>query len=204
MVGPPPRCILDVGCGTGELGASLRARGHQVAGLDLTPPDFELDDFIQADLNDGLPATLTGKYEVVLLADVLEHVAEPKSLLDQAAALLSPGGRLLVSLPNAVHWSVRAQVALGSFEYTNKGIMDRGHLRFFTRASAERLFLRSGLEIVTHRTTPVPWENVVPRVMGRSAELIERADYLFTRALPNLFSYQHLFELRARSSGSGR
>jgi hypothetical protein len=100
---------------------------------------------------------------------------------------------------------VRLQVATGKFDYTNKGILDRGHLRFFTQASAERLFVEAGLRVISHRTTPVPWENVIPRVFGSVARTaVERADYFFARLRPNVFAYQHLFEVgrRAQSDAS--
>jgi SAM-dependent methyltransferase len=166
-----------------------------VVGIDSYDPKFELDEFVKSDLAHGLP--LAGRrFDVVLLADVLEHMLDPRRLLLQAKERLAPGGRLLVSLPNVAHWSVRAQVAMGKFDYTNKGILDRGHVRFFTRASAERLFADAGLRVVSRRTTPVPWENVIPPALGRSVtENVEKADYLFTRVAPNLFAYQHVFEL---------
>ena len=117
------------------------------------------------------------------------------------ALLADKGGRILVSLPNAVHWSVRAQVLLGQFEYTNKGLLDRGHLRFFTRRSAERLFHDAGLEVVEHRTTPIPWENVVPPSIGLVRDAVEKSDYLFSQVNPNTFAYQNLFELRRSMRG---
>ena len=123
-------------------------------------------------------------------------MAEPLTLLRQAVARLAEGGSILVSLPNAVHWSMRLQVGWGKFDYTNKGILDRGHLRFFTKASAERLFAEAGLAVATHRSTPVPWENIVPKVLGEVVHgTVEKADYFFTRLRPNVFAYQHLFEL---------
>jgi 2-polyprenyl-3-methyl-5-hydroxy-6-metoxy-1,4-benzoquinol methylase len=195
MVGPPPRTVLDIGCGQGELGHSLKKRGHRVVGIDYDEPKFELDEFVRADLSQGLP--LDGRrFDVVLLADVLEHMLDPKRLLLQAKEKLAAGGKVLVSLPNVTHWSVRAQIAMGKFDYTNKGILERGHVRFFTRASAERLFADAGLRTISRRTTPVPWENVIPPALGRYVtDKVEKADYLFTRLGPNLFAYQHLFEL---------
>ena len=134
---------------------------------------------------------------MILLADVLEHMSEPSALLERAKAHLAPGGSLLVSLPNAVHWSMRMQMALGKFEYANKGIMDRGHLRFFTKKTAQRLFKDAGLELVSERSTPVPWENVIPDTFGTfPREKVEKTDYLLTRFMPNLFAYQNIFELR--------
>ncbi len=197
MVGPPPRRILDVGCGQGELGHVLKQRGHYVIGVDWSPPRFALDAFVQADVAQGLPSSIEGKFDTVLLADVLEHMSEPLQLLQDVKERLEPNGSLLVSLPNVVHWSMRAQLAVGRFDYTNKGLLDRGHLRFFTHASALRLFAEAGLEVVSRRTTPVPWENVLPRALGSSIrDKAERADYFLTRVRPNLFAYQNLFELR--------
>jgi 2-polyprenyl-3-methyl-5-hydroxy-6-metoxy-1,4-benzoquinol methylase len=190
--------VLDVGCGQGELGHLLKERGHHVTGIDRVPPLFALDEFFQADLSQGLPVDPARRFDVILLADVLEHMSEPLELLKEAKALLAPSGSLLVSLPNAVHWSVRLQVYAGKFEYTNKGILDRGHVRFFTRASAKRLFREAGLEIVTERATPVPWENVIPKALGSFVrDKVEKTDYFLARVKPNLFAYQNVFELRA-------
>ena len=138
------------------------------------------------------------RFDTILFADVLEHLPDPQVMLSQAASLLSDNGKILVSLPNAVHWTVRAQVASGRFDYANRGILDRGHLRFFTRRSAERLFDQAGLQVREHRTTPVPWENVLPRVFGKFlSEKVEREDFMLSRMRPNVFAYQHVFELRA-------
>jgi glycosyltransferase involved in cell wall biosynthesis len=197
MVGPTRQRVLDIGCGKGELGNAVKHRGHHVVGLDQYPPEGELDAFYEANLFDGLPEeVLHERFDTILFADVLEHLPDPDAMLIQAAGLLNNGGKILVSLPNAVHWSMRAQVAAGRFDYTNKGIMDRGHLRFFTRQSAERMFEHAGLRVLEHRTSPVPWENVLPRVFGKFlSEKVEHADFMLSRLRPNVFAYQHLFEL---------
>ncbi|MES1173869.1 MAG: bifunctional glycosyltransferase/class I SAM-dependent methyltransferase [Myxococcales bacterium] len=202
LVGPPPARVLDVGCGQGELGYLLKQKGHHVTGVDWAPPKFQLDSFTQADIGAGLPKSISDTFDVVILADVLEHMPEPLKLLDDVRQRLNPGGSVLVSLPNAVHWSVRAQVASGRFDYANKGILDRGHLRFFTRASAARLFKDAGFEVRTQRTTPVPWENILPRALGSFVrDKVEKGDYFLTRLRPNLFAYQNLFELRLPNAG---
>lgn len=196
MVGPPSRRVLDLGCGEGHLSAALARLGHRVVSVDLEPPKVTVPHFIKANLNGGLPLGEDELFDVILLADVLEHVPEPRSVLREAVAHLASGGQILVSLPNAVHWSVRGQVLLGKFEYTNRGILDRGHLRFFTRRSAERLFKEEGLKVRHHQTVPVPWENVIPKPLSKLAAAVERFDYLLTQATPNLFAYQHIFELQ--------
>jgi glycosyltransferase involved in cell wall biosynthesis len=203
LVGPSARRVLDVGCGQGELGHALMKRGHSVTGIDARPPRFTLDEFIEADVNHGLSSLGPGrKFDVILLADVLEHLIDPLEMLREAEARLSDGGTVLVSLPNAVHWSVRLQVASGKFDYTNKGLLDRGHIRFFTRASAERLFAEAGLRVISHRTTPVPWENIIPKVFGGlTRTAVEKTDYFFARLRPNVFAYQNIFEI-GRASDS--
>jgi glycosyltransferase involved in cell wall biosynthesis len=197
LIGPPPRKILDLGCGPGELAHVLIERGHDVVGVDLQPPQYRLSGFVQANINDGIPPSITEKFDTILLADVLEHLTDPLGLLVEAREHLTPGGVILASLPNAVHWSVRAQIAMGRFDYASKGILDRTHLRFYTDASARRLFADAGLEVATFRTTAIPWNEVLPRVLGRPViGSVERVEHLLTLMRPNLFAYQNLFELR--------
>jgi glycosyltransferase involved in cell wall biosynthesis/trans-aconitate methyltransferase len=196
MVGRDSKRVLDIGCGSGELGAELEAQGHTVTGVDYVPPQRALSRFIEADLNKGLPEGLDGEYDVAILADVLEHVVDSASLLRQAKERLAENGRLLVSLPNAVHWSMRATVASGRFDYTNKGILDSTHLRFFTQASARRLFEEAGLRVRGRYSVPVPWENVIPGVLGKQlAPALEKVDHAVGKSWSNLFAYQHIFEL---------
>jgi glycosyltransferase involved in cell wall biosynthesis len=201
LIGPSARQVLDIGYGHGDLGEALRQRGHTVTRVDFRPSRPAPDEPIEADVRRGLPPLPPGRlFDVILLADVLEHMVDPLKLLEEAEARLAEGGTMLVSLPNAVHWSVRLQFATGRFDYTNKGILDRDHLRFFTKASAERLFAEAGLSVRSHRTTPVPWENVIPSMFGElTRTAIEKADYFFTRLRPNAFAYQHLFEVERQA-----
>lgn len=195
LVPSSARRVLDLGCGEGAISRVLLERGHDVVSLDSHAPQERLPHFIQADLTEDLPLAPRERFDVVVLADVLEHLVTPSKLLRQAMSHLSPGGRLLVSLPNVVHWSVRALVLAGKFEYTNRGILDQSHLRFFTKQSAEQLFREVGLRVTSHRTTPVPWELVLPQGLPGVAKAVERADVALTRVQPDLFAYQHLFEL---------
>jgi len=196
MVGPPPRKILDLGCGTGELAHVLKERGYYVVGLDREPPQYKLDQFVYGNIEDGIPLPVEEKFDTILLADVLEHLEDPLRILVAAKERLTPSGVALVSLPNAVHWSVRAQVLSGRFDYTTKGILDRGHLRFFTLESARRLFGDAGFQVASYRTTPIPWENILPRLLTRPViGTIEKSDYLLTQLRPNFFAYQNIFEL---------
>lgn len=194
--------VLDVGCADGSFAALLRAQGHHVTGTDLVADaqvHSRLDEFVQADLNAGLPADLTGPFEVVVAGDVLEHVIDPASLLRGLGERLSADGEVFVSVPNFGHWYPRGRAASGTFDYDSRGPLDEGHVRFFTRRSFERLIASSGMRIVERRVVGSPFD-VLDRGRGsvhvaRSLRLLGRVDRLAVRAWPTLFGYQFLYRL---------
>lgn len=203
LLGPYPKRVLDVGSGYGELSIEMQARGHTVTAMDMFEPRVPLRDFIRADFSREIPIAPERRFDVIVLADVLEHLPEPAKVLNRLLAHLEPDGALLISLPNAVHWSLRAHVALGRFEYTNRGILDRGHLRFFTENTARRLLRDAGLVVTRHVTTPVPWENVSRRSRGsRALRALEIVDLALGKMRPNLFAYQHVFRVQRAGHGS--
>ncbi|HLD78316.1 MAG TPA: methyltransferase domain-containing protein, partial [archaeon] len=91
---------------------------------------------------------LKGSYEAVLLADVLEHLREPERLLLRLKPRLTENGFLLVSIPNVANWKVRLQLVRGRWRYTDTGILDRTHLRFYTHRTARTLLEDAGYRIV--------------------------------------------------------
>ncbi len=196
--------VLDVGCSDGQFGAHVRALGHAVVGVDMVAhPGVEerLNGFAPADLNAGLPASIGAGFDIAVAADVLEHVTDPAALLHDIMGRLAPGGRIFVSVPNFAHWYPRTRVALGMFDYDQRGPLDRGHVRFFTRRSFERLVGSVGLGIVRRETTGTPFDIVTP---PGAAAPIERAvgvagvvDRQAVRAWPTMFGYQFLYELTA-------
>ncbi len=199
----PSARVLDVGCADGLVAAGLRAGGHHVTGIDLIArPGVKdrVDVFVEADLDEGLPPTITDEvFDVVLAADVLEHVRDPESLLGELQDVLAPGGRLLVSVPNFGHWYPRLRVATGRFDYDRRGILDRGHLRFFTRRSFARILHRAGWHVVREAVTGLPFD-VADRggETGLGARLrrsVGKVDALGVRLRPTLFGYQLLYEL---------
>ena len=119
------------------------------------------------------------RYDAVLFLDVLEHLRDPESVLRAARGWLRPGGVVLCSLPNVAHWRVRLALARGRFDYADNGLMDRTHLRWFTRASARDLVAGAGYA-VTWEDAAVPQH---PRV--RVPQRVLR---------PELFGYQLYFE----------
>jgi 2-polyprenyl-3-methyl-5-hydroxy-6-metoxy-1,4-benzoquinol methylase len=217
----PPSRILDLGCSDGALGARLVAQGHTVVGVDvaeLKGVRERLSDFYEADLDAGIPDEVGGDYDIVLAADVIEHVRSPETLLGQIAGRLRSGGSLVASVPNFGHWYPRARVALGRFDYDARGILDRTHLRFFTRRSFGRLLAETGWRVRRSESIGLPLgvadrgarSPAPPGAGGGLRRLAGRIDESAVALRPQLFAYQFLYELEpdgepdATGASSGR
>jgi glycosyltransferase involved in cell wall biosynthesis len=199
--GTPSR-VLDLGCGTGAVARRLRDQGHHVTGVDLeeSPGVRErLDLFVKADLDEGLPPDVGRDYDVVLAADVFEHLRRPERLLGELRSCLAPTGSIVASIPNFAHWYPRLRVAAGRFDYDQRGILDRTHLRFFTRRSFQHLAERASYDVRKVDATGLPFE-----VAERGAAVAERGegrrglsalDRIAVDLWPSLFAYQFVFEL---------
>jgi 2-polyprenyl-3-methyl-5-hydroxy-6-metoxy-1,4-benzoquinol methylase len=152
-----PHHILDVGCGEGVNGEYLKAQGfaQRVVGIEYVAAAADiaakrLDKVICADLNALNLAhhEELNDFDYILCLDVLEHLIDPWERLQALARLLTPGGKLIVSLPNVRNWRVLYELgAHGQWEYRDAGIMDRTHLRFFTRESSIALLEQAGLHV---------------------------------------------------------
>jgi methionine biosynthesis protein MetW len=194
--------VLDLGCSDGQLSACLTDQGHVVVGVDAEEHKHVRErvlEFYQADLDQGIPAEVGDDYDVVLMADVLEHVRDPQQLLIEARSRLRPGGTLMVSVPNFGHWYPRARVVLGRFDYDVRGILDQGHIRFFTTRSFEALLERAGWTIRHSEAVGLPLEvldrGAQPTRPGWARRAVARVDRAGVVARPGLFGYQLLYEL---------
>jgi 2-polyprenyl-3-methyl-5-hydroxy-6-metoxy-1,4-benzoquinol methylase len=200
--------VLDVGCGRGELAEQIIAKGCRVTGIDILPPDQvspSLDSYLQIDLiRDGTRAILdrlaTKKFDKILLLDVIEHLPDPARIVRECSRLLEPGGQLIISVPNVANISVRLMLLLGRFDYTERGILDRTHLRFFTRRTIRELIEAAGCTVFRHQMTVIPLEVL----LGISFEnplmrLMHGTLILLTRMMPGLFGYQSFIAARSRT-----
>ena len=129
---------------------------------------------------------------------MIEHTAEPVRLMRQLAETLAPRGVLLASVPNFAHWYPRVRVALGRFDYDRRGILDSGHVRFFTRRSFERAASDAGYEITRRDVIGLPFE-VMERGGGspkRTEHVLSTIDRIGVSLWPTMFGYQFLYQLR--------
>lgn len=192
--------ILDVGAGSGQLGRILADTGLVIDGVE---PDAEAADAARPFYRSIMPARIedaelpTATYEVVICADVLEHTTDPLAVLRHVVAASTTEAVFIISLPNVAHIAARLLLLAGTFPRHDRGIFDRTHLHFYTRATAVELVRDAGLVIGGISTTPVPLEEVWPPFLGTATrEVAMRAQAYAARLSANLFAYQWLIVAR--------
>jgi glycosyltransferase involved in cell wall biosynthesis len=188
---PDGSVVLDLGSSDGHLAGALRAKGCTVIGVDLHEPVSAdpFDEFIQWNLDHGLPP-VERPIDVVVMADVIEHLRSPEDFAAQLAEFCRTNDvqRLLVSTGNVAFVVQRAMLLLGQFNYGPRGILDMTHTRLFTVRTIRRLFRQAGF---TPRETfgiPAPF----PLAIGdrSAARFLLRLNQAAIRVSTSLFSYQ--------------
>src|SRR5579872_1097133 len=190
--------VLDVGCGEGFLASELVKTGNKVTGVDILPEAAErsaLEAYYSADLEEGLAGVIEKvnrrRFSCVLLLDVLEHLRYPERILGQCHQLLRKDGRIIVSVPNIANITICMMLLSGRFDYTERGILDRTHLRFFTRRTARKLLQDAGYRVTQERMTVIPIELALGlSTTGLTFKFLNRVLGLATRVFPGLLGYQ--------------
>jgi glycosyltransferase involved in cell wall biosynthesis len=190
--------VLEVGCGDGAFGSELVRAGNHVVGVDRhpgVPLGAGYSNVIKADPENGLgDRVLNGaQFDRILLLDVLEHLRDPATLLGQCKVALEPRGKVIVSVPNGVNFTVRLMVLFGRFDYSDRGILDWSHLRLFTKRTIRALLERHGYRITAVHYTVIPIERVLPlRSDNRLLRFGSRLMRALTAIAPGLFAYEIL------------
>ncbi|MDQ3282442.1 MAG: class I SAM-dependent methyltransferase [Acidobacteriota bacterium] len=185
--------VLDVGCGFATTSEHIQKLGNEVTGLESSEVAVDVaskrlahviqGDMLAADLGDR-------QFEAIIFADVLEHVPWPVSALQRYLKYLAPNGSVIVSLPNVGLWSVRLKHLTGTWDYEETGVLDRTHLRFFTRKSAKWLLAQNGLQPVKTTYNPGIVRPFVPLAKSLLAKPSNGAGAQAPDALLNSKPYQ--------------
>lgn len=185
------RVALDVGCSVGVTGAWLKEhRGvAEVVGMEIIESaakeaESVLDRVVVGDVEDVELDVGDEYFDLILYADVLEHLRNPWEFMKRQSSLLKSDGYVAVSLPNIANWHVIKGLLFNKWEYADSGIMDRGHLRFFTLPGMLEMFDYAGYDVAIQR-----------RNRGKISELIGRMTF---EALGHFVTFQYLFLLRKK------
>jgi 2-polyprenyl-3-methyl-5-hydroxy-6-metoxy-1,4-benzoquinol methylase len=197
----PLGTLYDLGCG---VGSNLAVLGRYGDALGLDGSALAVDaahalgrtNVRYADLARGLEAISdipAASGAVVLMADVLEHLQNPTTILKECHKLLNPEGEIVISIPNVAHFSNRLGLLFGMWNYGEKGILDKTHLRFYTKSSFQKEIQDCGFFIKQSMSTPIPLEALFPRMNQHLFKFLDFVFYYPTLIHPKLFGYQLLF-----------
>jgi 2-polyprenyl-3-methyl-5-hydroxy-6-metoxy-1,4-benzoquinol methylase len=152
------RSVLDVGCGPGGFGPTVRSilgADVRLVGVEAVPGQAARarDHHGYDEVVDGyFPEALGGRserFDLICFNDVLEHIVDPWSLVRLTRDWVEPGGHVLAAIPSIQFAPIVWQLARGRWDYRDAGTLDRTHLRFFTRATMVEMFEQSGYRVVS-------------------------------------------------------
>jgi 2-polyprenyl-3-methyl-5-hydroxy-6-metoxy-1,4-benzoquinol methylase len=197
---PPPLRILDVGTATGYLGAILKEKRHSVVGIESHEPFAaqarpHYEQFHEADI-ETFSFPYREEFDCIIFADVLEHLRNPEQVLKRALPCLKQDGYIIISVPNIANIVTRLEILLGRFEYTERGILDKTHLRFFTLASLMRMVSDTGFRAVDIVATPLPIQLIVRATDHRLLNPLHELHYTIVRMWKSMFAYQFVVKAR--------
>lgn len=194
----PGSRVLDLGAGTGTLASALADRGVVVDAADKVPPVVQDPrvSTLRVDLDQPLDVDLD-PYDTVLLLDVLGHLTDPEDFMERLRLSLGHRPReLVLTTANVAFVVTRLMLALGEFNYSQAGILDRAHTRLFTFRTLRRLLTEAGYDVVELKGIPAPFP-VALRTGWLSRALLRVNQALIVLA-PRLFAYQILVVARSR------
>jgi glycosyltransferase involved in cell wall biosynthesis len=169
--------VLDVSSGDGAFAAELARAGNRVTSAN--PPTIRAD------------TDPREEYDRILLLDTIEHQRDPSQLLRELRTKLGARGKLILSVPNSVNLTIRLMILFGKFTYSDRGILDWSHLRFFTRKSIVQLLEASGYRVTARHYTIMPIERVIPvRPDSKLLRLANHGMRVLTGLAPGLLAYE--------------
>lgn len=193
--------ILKLGVGDASLTRKLSEAGTVLDTIEIDPQAAALAKpycrrVLIADVNSIERAGLTEKYDIIVAADVLEHLVNPELVLSRLKRHLRKGGLLVVSLPNIANIYVRLNLLLGRYPEGRRGILDETHLHAFTLATMRRLLCKTGWIVEEQTVSMIPVVIFFPFIQKAPWRWLLSAGYALTRLFKGLLAYQGIFFCR--------
>ncbi|MDA8763112.1 class I SAM-dependent methyltransferase [Flavobacteriaceae bacterium] len=149
--------VLDVGCGEGSFLKLLQGENRELWGIELIEKQAKkaketFKNIFSGPVEDNLSKLPENHFDVVFFNDVLEHLSDPYSVLEQIKKHLKKDGVVISSIPNIrYHSALMSLLFKKDWKYESHGIMDKTHLRFFTNKSIVRMYEEAGYSIISHK-----------------------------------------------------
>src|SRR3989344_543306 len=198
--------VLDLGCADGKIGEFMEKYfACKVTGVEINPSLAQiaarrLTKVIIGDLeNPQIQAKILkqGKFEVLFASGILEHLKNPQQVLENLKPALKSNSVMIITLPNIAFWRMRFELLFGRFEYTDSGILDKGHLRLFTIKSA-RVFIEKDCHLTIDQ---VDFDFPIFPLIHRFFKIIPFGENLqaeLYRTFPQFFAYQMVLKCRQK------
>lgn len=194
--------ILDIGCGCGANDRDFKKRTPHahIVGIEPNPRAAQLarltcDEVFEGMLEDWLKKGEKKPFDLVVLSDVLEHIADPIGFLRAlSSAPAVRNAQWIISVPNYGVWYNRLRTLLGIQSYSWSGIWDRTHLRFFTRSSIRELLTYCGFELLDQASTPALVQSAAPLIRKAFERNVSEGDHLALADSKLFAAYQKVVE----------
>ena len=186
--------ILDIGCGSGNLSQAIKQKLNcEVVGITYSEDEANLasqflNNVIIVDINELDTSTL-GEFDCIICSHILEHLYNPEKLLIKLHNNLSKEGKLIVALPNILFFKQRWEFIKGNFKYTDGGLMDKTHFRFFDWETAYQLLIETNWH-VTERLADAYFP--LPLIRRFIRPLEPALNRFVAQKFPNLFGTQFI------------
>ena len=184
---------LDIGCGDGATLEWIKAtkRCEKTYGIEISESSYLkakkiLDETLNINIEKEKNFFMEKKFDLILVLDVIEHLIDPWKFLNLIKSRLNEGGSIIISVPNIRHYSIlKDLIFFGNWEYSQSGILDRTHLRFFTKKNLKKIFKKEKLNIEILKKYPIDYSG--------KAKILNKISF-------NLFSdfltQQYIFKLK--------
>ena len=196
-----PIRVLDVGCGNGALGSSIRKKYPKcnVIGIEFSENAVnnavnKLDEVLILNLNELNPDDIKGEFDLIICADVIEHLLDPEYCLNVLRSKLTSNGKMILSIPNLRHWSVLLPLLVNDrFTYTDEGLLDRTHLHLFTFTEIKLMLSRCKFRVDNTDITMLnqkPSQIIIDKLLKSITSLGGKEEYAKT----TINAYQYIID----------
>lgn len=192
----PGSSVLDVGCATGAVAERLKKIGCTVVGLELDPEAVKIakkhcEKVYRVDLEKLNTLPFNKNFDYILFMDLIEHLRNPENIIRIVRKYLNRNGKIVFSIPNIAFIGVRKSLLFGNFDYQDTGLLDRTHVRLYTKKSAFELLY--GCDLNVESCTAISNFIRIPFFGKYLNHIPKNIQHSITQRFDTLLGYQFLF-----------